>query len=106
MEEKLKAIDLIENPERIFVMFKPLNSRQDKFKLMTTCTGYNDLFCTICDLLQVATAALECDIDENRGLVRLLEIIYDLIPMEEGNLLDMLHRQYLEKKTNLSKEEP
>ena len=28
-----KAIDLIENPEHLFVMFTPLNSRQDKFDL-------------------------------------------------------------------------
>ncbi len=96
MKNQVKAIDLIENPEHLFVMFTPLNSRQDKFGLMTTCTGYNDLFCTICDLLQVATAALEYDNGENRGLAKLLEIIYDLIPMEEGNLLDILYRQYLD----------
>ena len=102
MENQVKAIDLIENPEHIFVMFKPLNRRQDKFGLMTTCTGYNDLFCTICDLLQVATAALESDDNENRGLAKLLEIIYDLIPMEEGNLLDMLYKQYLENNKKLN----
>ena len=97
MENEVKAIDLIEKPEHLFVMFTPVNSRQDKFGLMTTCTGYNDLFCTICDLLQVAAAALEYDKGENRGLAKLLEIIYDLIPMEEGNLLDTLYRQYLDK---------
>ncbi len=105
MENQIKAIDLIENPQHIFVMFKPINRKQDKFAVMTTCTGYNDLFIIISDLLKVAILALENDDEEGRSIAKLLEIIYDLIPMEEGTLLDMLHRQYLESKANLDKAE-
>lgn len=97
MENKEKAIDLIANPEQLFVMFKPIGRRQDKFAVMATCTGYNDLFIIISDLLKVAIAALEYNDEEGKSIARLLEIIYDLIPMEEGNLLDMLHRQFLER---------
>lgn len=97
METELKAIDLIDKPEHLFVMFKPLNRQQTKFGLITTCTGYNDLFIIISDLLKVAIAALENDDEQGRSIAKLLEIIYDLIPMEEGNLLDTLYRQYLDK---------
>lgn len=97
MENEVKAIDLIEKPEHLFVMFKPINRQQTKFGVITTCTGYNDLFIIISDLLKVAIAALENDDEQGRSIAKLLEIIYDLIPMEEGNLLDTLYRQYLEK---------
>lgn len=99
MENQAKAIDFIADPQHIFVMFKPINRKQDKFEVMTTCTGYNDLFIIISDLLKVAILALENDDEQGRSIAKLLEIIYDLIPMEEGNLLDMLYKQYLEQKT-------
>jgi len=71
---------------------------------MTTCKGYNDLFIIISDLLKVAILALENDDEQGRSIAKLLEIIYDLVPMEEGNLLDMLYKQYLEKKIILEGE--
>ena len=98
MESQVKAIDLIENPEHIFVMFKPVNRQQTKFAVITTCTGYNDLFIIISDLIKVAIAALENDDEQGRSIAKLLEIIYDLIPMEEGNLLDTLYKQYLDSR--------
>lgn len=97
MENQAKAIDFIADPQHIFVMFKPINRKQDKFEVMTTCTGYNDLFIIISDLLKVAILALENDDEQGRSIAKLLEIIYDLVPMEEGNLLDMLYKQYLEQ---------
>ena len=97
MENQAKAIDFITDPQHIFVMFKPINRKQDKFEVMTTCTGYNDLFIIISDLLKVAILALENDDEQGRSIAKLLEIIYDLVPMEEGNLLDMLYKQYLEQ---------
>ena len=99
MENQAKAIDFIADPQHLFVMFKPINREQDIFEVMTTCTGYNDLFIIISDLLKVAILALENDDEQGRSIAKLLEIIYDLIPMEEGNLLDMLYKQYLEQKT-------
>ena len=98
MENQAKAIDFIANPQHVFVMFKPINRRQDKFAVMTTCTGYNDLFIIISDLVKVAIAALENDDEQGRSIAKLLEIVYDLIPMEEGILLDMLYKEYLEQK--------
>ena len=98
MENQAKAIDFIADPQHLFVMFKPINRKQDKFEVMTTCTGYNDLFIIISDLLKVAILALENDDEQGRSIAKLLEIIYDLIPMEEGNLLDILYRQYLDNK--------
>lgn len=97
MENEIKAIDLIEKPQHLFVMFKPINRQETKFGVITTCTGYNDLFIIISDLLKVAIAALENDDEQGRSIAKLLEIIYDLIPMEEGNLLDTLYKQYLDK---------
>lgn len=98
MESDPKAIDFISNPKHLFVMLKPINRRQDKFGVLTTCTGYNDLFIIISDMLRVAKAALEnTDDEDGKSIAKLLDIIYDLIPMEEGNLLDMLYQQYLEK---------
>lgn len=97
MENEVKAIDLIEKPEHLFVMFKPLNRQQTKFGVITACTGYNDLFIIISDILKVAIAALEYNDEEGKSIAKLLEIAYDLIPMEEGNLLDTLYKQYLDK---------
>jgi formylmethanofuran dehydrogenase subunit E len=98
MEKQAKAIDFIADPHHLFVMFKPMNRKQDKFEVMTTCTCYNDLFIIISDLIKVAILALENDDEQGRSIAKLLEIIYDLIPMEEGNLLDILYKQYLEQK--------
>lgn len=98
MENQSKTIDFILNPEHLFVMLKPINRRQDKFGVFTTCNGYNDLFIIISDLLRVAKAALEnTDDEDGKSIAKVLDIIYDLIPMEEGSLLDMLYQQYLEK---------
>lgn len=97
MENQTKAIDFIANPQQIFVMLKPMTLREDIFSVSTTCKGYNDLFCTISDLLKVAMAAVEYSDEQSKSLGKLLEIIYDLIPIEEGYLLDSLYKEYLEQ---------
>jgi hypothetical protein len=93
--DKMKAIDFISNPKHTFVTFKPININQDKFATDVIFTGYRDLFCTITELLKVASAACEVD-SEASPVVRLLDLIYNLIPIQEGELLDFLYMQYLE----------
>ena len=98
MENRVKAIDFIENPEYVFTMFQPRNKKQDKFSVIVPCSGYNDLFCIISKLLKVAIAALEYEEEGRKDIAALLELIHDLIPLEEGNLLDTLYKQFLQTK--------
>lgn len=93
--DKMKAIDFIKNPKHTFVTFRPYNRSQTKFAADVIFSGYRDLFCTITELLKVASAACEVD-SEASPVVRLLDLIYNLIPIQEGELLDFLYMQHLE----------
>lgn len=90
--DKIKAIDLINNPKHSFKTFKPLVNSDELYSTKVYFSGYRDLFCTITELLKVASAACEVD-SEPSPVVKLLDMIYHLIPLEEGELLDFLHLQ-------------
>jgi hypothetical protein len=104
-KDAIKLNDFIENPEQYFGLLKPaIESRTDIHKIEINIEGYRELFCMIMDLLKVGMLALDGMEDSCRHTERyvgsLLKVIEMLIPLEEGELLDILHIKYLnEKKT-------
>lgn len=101
-KDQMKLNDLIEHSERYFVLLKPaLETRNDIHKIEVTVEGYRELFCMIMDLLKVSMLALDGMEDSCRHSERyvgsLLKIIEMLIPLEEGELLDMLYTKHLEE---------
>lgn len=107
MEKETTTLnDLIENPERYFILLKPASeTRTDRHTVEISVEGYRDLFCMIMDLLKAAMLALEGM--EGRGtgtgqsemyVCSLLRIIETLIPLEEAELLDLLYQRYLREK--------
>ena len=110
-KNKIKLSDMVENPEHYFVMLKPASkTRKDVYNLSINVSGYSDLFTMIMDLLKAGMLALEgIEISENyhkqteRYVYSLLKVIEMLIPLEEGDLLDILHRKYLKQNEKSSK---
>lgn len=107
-KDKIKLNEFIENPKQYFVLLKPSsNTRDDLYKIEINVEGYRELFCMIMDLLKVGMLAIEgIEVGNDRHTERyigsLLKIIEMLIPMEEGELLDMLYTKYLnENKKNV-----
>ncbi|MBF4518736.1 hypothetical protein IRZ71_20465 [Flavobacterium sp. ANB] len=109
-KNKIKLSDMVENPEHYFVMLKPASkTRKDIYNLNINVSGYSDLFTMIMDLLKAGMLALEgIEISENnhkqteRYIYSLLKVIEMMIPLEEGDLLDMLHSRYLKEKKKIS----
>lgn len=108
-KDKIKLNEFIENPKQYFVLLKPASdTRDDLYKIEINVEGYRELFCMIMDLLKVGMLALdgmELGNDSHRHTERyigsLLKIIEMLIPMEEGELLDILYTKHLnENKKN------
>ncbi|RUT67808.1 hypothetical protein D0817_24455 [Flavobacterium cupreum] len=104
--DKIKLSELIENPERYFIMLKPVSETgNDMYTIELNVEGYRDLFCMITDLLKTAELALdgiECGENNVRDAEKyvgsLLRVIEMLIPLEEAELLDLLYRKYLNEK--------
>lgn len=104
-KNKIKLRDMVENPEHYFVMLKPASkTRKDIYNLNINVSGYSDLFTMIMDLLKAGMLALEgIEISENnhkqteRYIYSLLKVIEMMIPLEEADLLDMLHSRYLKE---------
>jgi hypothetical protein len=105
-KNKIKLNNLVENPERYFVMLKPASKmRNDIHNLEINVQGYSDLFCLIMDLLKAGMLALEGIEgsgenvkDPERYVGSLLRVIEMLIPLEEGDLLDLLYIKHLNEK--------
>ena len=103
--DKIKLNELIENPEQYFLLLKPsLETRDDNYIIELKVEGYRDLFCILSDLLQTTRLALDgielstrSTVNIERYIGSLLRIIEMLIPLEEGDLLDMLHKKYLKE---------
>ncbi|RBN51389.1 hypothetical protein [Flavobacterium psychrolimnae] len=101
--DKIKLNELIENPEQYFLLLKPsLETRDDNYIIELKVEGYRDLFCILSDLLQTTRLALDgielstgSIVNIERYIGSLLRIIEMLIPLEEAELLDILHRKYL-----------
>lgn len=105
-EEKTKLRELISNPQDYFTLLEPASAvRKDIYNLQIDFKGYSDLFCTIMDLLKAAMMALDgIEMDDSgrehteRYVHTLLKITEKLIPLEEGDLLDILHKKFLDEK--------
>lgn len=103
-KETTKLNDIIENPERYFILLKPASeSRNDIHTIELKVEGYRDLFCMIMDLLKAGMLALEgIEVGSNsprqaeRYVYSLLRIVEMLIPLEEAELLDMLYQIHLD----------
>lgn len=101
--DKIKLNELIENPEQYFVLLKPsLVARDDNHTIELKVEGYRDLFCVLSDLLHTTRLAVDgielsagSTVNIERYIGSLLRIIGMLIPLEEAELLDILHRKYL-----------
>lgn len=104
-KNKIKLRDMVENPDHYFVMLKPASkTRKGIYNLNINVKGYSDLFIMILDLLKAGMLALEgIEISENnhkqteRYVYSLLKVIEMLIPLEEGDLLDILYRKHLKQ---------
>lgn len=104
-KDKIKLKQLVENPENYFRMLKPASKTRRKiYNVDIDVTGYNELFYTIIDLLKVAMLALDGIEMDNSGHIHtekyvytLLKIIEKMIPLEEADLLDILHEKYLKE---------
>lgn len=107
----LKEKEEKKNPEHYFLMLKPASkTRKDIYNLNINVQGYSDLFTMIMDLLKAGMLALDgIEISENnhkqteRYVYSLLKVIEMLIPLEEGDLLDILHRKYLKQNEKITK---
>ena len=105
-KNQIKLNNLVENPERYFIMLKPASKmRNDIHNLEINVQGYSDLFCLIMDLLKAGMLALEGIEgsgenvkDPERYVGSLLRVIEMLIPLEEGDLLDLLYIKHLNEK--------
>lgn len=105
-DDKIKLNDLIEKPENYFIMLRPASKkRNDIHSVEINVEGYSDLFCIIMDLLKAGMLALEgiegggANVrDPERYVGSLLRVIEMLIPMEEGELLDILYHKHLNEK--------
>ncbi|QLC65959.1 hypothetical protein LPB248_06605 [Flavobacterium sp. LPB0248] len=105
-KETITLNDFIDNPEHFFIMLRPASKRRnDIHSIEINVQGYSDLFCLIMDLLKAGMLALdgiegsgENIRDPERYVRSLLRITEMLIPMEEGDLLDMLYQKYLNEK--------
>lgn len=105
-DDKIKLNDLIEKPENYFIMLRPASKKRNNIhSVEINVEGYSDLFCIIMDLLKVGMLALEGIEgsgdnvrDPERYLGSLLRVIEMLIPMEEGELLDILYYKHLNEK--------
>ncbi|WP_026976885.1 hypothetical protein [Flavobacterium tegetincola] len=76
--------------------------RKDIFNIQIDVGGYSDLFFLIIDLLKTAMLALEGMENSNDKCIEkeiyirgLLNIIEKMIPLEEAELLDIMHQKYL-----------
>jgi hypothetical protein len=105
--DKNKLAGLIGNPGQYFAMLKPASAtRKNIYNLQIDVTGYADLFCLVTDLLKAGMLALDGiegselqSRQTEKYIYSLLRIIEKLIPIEEANLLDLLHEQYVSEKT-------
>ena len=103
MEDQIKTIEeLAAIAAHSFHVVKPSKSRKGKGTVSIPVNSYAELSWYIIDVLKVSVAALEAD-SEGVGNVRnisiavsgVLEKIIEIIPLEEMDLLDKIHKLVL-----------
>lgn len=105
IQHKEKVTELLESMNRMnkFNKLKPENNSDNSFVVSLKVSGYNELNLMVSDLLKASIILLN---DDARNLssvttvsdinvMTLLEIALQLLPEQEMELLDDLHKVYL-----------
>lgn len=104
MKDKIKTIEELKDvAANSFHVVKPSKSRKGKATVSISINSYAELSWYIIDVLKVSVAALEAE-SEGVGNVRnipiavsgVLEKIIEIIPLEEMDLLDQIHKMVLD----------
>lgn len=90
---------------KFFSILKPDKKSEGSYEAKIEFTGYTDLLCTVMDIIKVSVLALDTDEPYNSTLIshpevnvrNLLELALQLIPLEEMEVLDELHREFLKQ---------
>lgn len=101
-ERAEKLLELI-NRRRYFNKLKTENKRDHSFTIPIKVSGYNELNQMVSDLLKTIIILLNPEAktlssftkDDEIDVMTLLEIALQLLPDEEMELLDNLHKVYL-----------
>lgn len=106
IKQTIKAEELLEvmNKGRYFTKLKPDYKENNSFDIPLKVSGYNELNMIVSDLLKASIILLNPDAktlssftkDKNINVMTLIEIALQLLPEEEMELLDDLHKVYLE----------
>ncbi len=91
--------------EHHFTLLKPYRNRSDVFTAEVRVRGYSDIAYCIADLLKVSILAMDSNngasvstaiSEPNINILGVLELALALLPYEEFELLDVLHRGLLD----------
>ena len=97
---------LLEDLQRFPNIFSQLTAEDNGKRLIAkvNVSGYSGLVFLVMDLLKAALLALESDSyqsdeirDPNSNIASLIDLALQLMPLEEIELLDILHAHHLEK---------
>lgn len=103
-KDKIESIDdLRELAKNSFHVLKPHVRRKGKFQLSLDVNSYIELQWLIIDIIKVSMAALDAgneevtDVKNPHHAVRgVLELLLQMMPLEEIQLLDEIHKMVLE----------
>ncbi|WP_173966931.1 hypothetical protein [Flavobacterium collinsii] len=105
MQHKKQVLEFLESMNRRnkFNKLKPENYSDNSFSIPLKVSGYNELNLMVSDLLKASIILLNDDARNLSSIVSvsdihvmtLLEIALQLLPEEEMELLDDLHKVYL-----------
>lgn len=105
IKQTIKPEELLEliNKGRYFTTLKPDYKESNSFDIPLKVSGYNELNMMVSDLLKASIILLNPDAktlssftkDKNINVMTLIEIALQLLPEDEMELLDDLHKVYL-----------
>lgn len=105
-QNKEQAETLLElmTKSNYFTKLKPEHKKDNSFTIPLKVSSYNELNMMVSDLLKASIILLNPEAksfssftkDQNINVMTLLEIALQLLPEEEMELLDDLHKVYLE----------
>ena len=105
IKQAIKAETVLElmNKVNYFTKLKSENKESNSFTIPIKVSGYNELNMMVSDLLKASIILLNPEAnglssftkDKNINVMTLIEIALQLLPEEEMELLDDLHKVYL-----------
>lgn len=106
VQHKKQVTEFLESMNRInkFKKLKPENNTDNSFSVSLKVSGYNELNLMVSDLLKASIILLNDDARNLSSVISvsdinvmtLLEIALQLLPEDEMELMDDLHKVYLE----------